>query len=141
DLLKARGTQRTDSPHILAAIRTLNRLELVGETMRYALNRLAVVAPAWLQAHIQPAWCEHSSHRMEHYRFPKADADRQQLATPIGADGFALLQAAYALDTPPEVRDAPAVEVLRQIWVQQYSGSNRPPRWRHEPDVPPAAQL
>jgi hypothetical protein len=27
DLLKTRGTQRTDSTHILAAIRTLNRLE------------------------------------------------------------------------------------------------------------------
>jgi transposase len=34
NLLKARGTQRTDSTHILAAIRMLNRLELVGETMR-----------------------------------------------------------------------------------------------------------
>jgi transposase len=56
DLLPARGTQRTDSPHILAAIRTLNRLELVGETMRYVLNRLAVAAPAWLQAHLPPAW-------------------------------------------------------------------------------------
>jgi transposase len=31
-LLKARGRQRTDSTHVLAAIRTLNRLELVGET-------------------------------------------------------------------------------------------------------------
>src|SRR5512138_1531816 len=96
DLLKARGTQRTDSTHILAAIRTLNRLELVGETMRYALNRLAVAAPAWLRAHMQPAWGERYSHRVENYRFPKADADRQQLATTIGADGFALLQAAYA---------------------------------------------
>jgi transposase len=44
-LLKGRGTQRTDSTHILAAIRALNRLELVGETMRFALNRLAAVAP------------------------------------------------------------------------------------------------
>src|SRR5262249_30448635 len=141
DLLKARGTQRTDSTHILAAIRTLNRLELVGETMRYALNRLASAAPAWLRAHMQPAWGERYSHRVENYRFPKADADRQQLATTIGADGFALLQAAYASEAPPEVRDAPAVEVLRQIWVQQYYGGSHPPRWRHEPDVPPAAQL
>src|SRR3954467_15991448 len=31
-LLKARGPQRTDSTRALAAIRTLNRLELVGET-------------------------------------------------------------------------------------------------------------
>ena len=141
DLLKARGTQRTDSTHILAAIRTLNRLELVGETMRYALNRLAVVAPTWLRAHMQPAWLERYRNRVENYRFPKADAERQQLAATIGADGFALLQAAYGSDAPPDVRDALAVEVLRQIWVQQYYGPDTSPRWRHEPDVPPSAQL
>jgi transposase len=57
-LLKGRGKQRTDSTHILTAIRALNRRELVGETMRFALNRLAVVAPTWLQTHLQPAWLE-----------------------------------------------------------------------------------
>jgi hypothetical protein len=49
-LLKARGRQRTDSTHVLAAIRTLNRLELVGETLRAALNAIAVAAPDWLRA-------------------------------------------------------------------------------------------
>jgi transposase len=48
-LFKARGRQRTDSTHVLAAIRVLNRLELVGETLRHALNSLAVVVPDWLQ--------------------------------------------------------------------------------------------
>jgi transposase len=120
DLLKARGTQRTDSTHILAAIRTLNRLELVGETMRYALNRLAVAAPAWLRAHLHPAWGERYRHRVENYRLPKTDAERQQFAATIGADGFA---------------------VLRHIWVQQYYGPADPPCWRQEPDVPPAALL
>jgi transposase len=33
--IKARGKQRTDSTHVLAAIRTLRRLECVGETMRH----------------------------------------------------------------------------------------------------------
>ena len=47
-LLKTRGRQRTDSTHVLAAIRVLNRLERVGETLRAALNSLAVVAPAWV---------------------------------------------------------------------------------------------
>jgi transposase len=37
-LLTARGRQRTDATHVLAAIRTLNRLELVMETLRAALN-------------------------------------------------------------------------------------------------------
>src|SRR5262245_51074502 len=47
--VKAHGRQRTDSTHVLAAIHVLNRLECVGETLRQALNMLAVVAPAWLQ--------------------------------------------------------------------------------------------
>ena len=55
-LLKARGRQRTDSTHVLAAIRTLNRLEVVGETMRQALNELAVAMPEWLPSIAQPAW-------------------------------------------------------------------------------------
>src|SRR3954453_16195151 len=37
-LLKARGRQRTDATHVLASIRVLNRLELLGETLRAALN-------------------------------------------------------------------------------------------------------
>ena len=48
-LLKARGQQRTDSTRVLASIRALNRLELVGETLRAALNELAVAAPDWLR--------------------------------------------------------------------------------------------
>jgi len=44
-LVKARGKQRTDSTHVLAAVRSLNRLEFVGETMRAALNAVATSAP------------------------------------------------------------------------------------------------
>src|SRR3954454_19667221 len=40
-LLKARGRQRTDSTHVLAAVRAVNRLESVVETLRAALNALA----------------------------------------------------------------------------------------------------
>src|SRR2546423_9209431 len=49
-LLKARGRQRTDATHVLAALRVLNRLECVGEAMRHALNTLAGGGPPWLQA-------------------------------------------------------------------------------------------
>ena len=40
-LLKARGRQRTDSTRVLASIRALDRLELVGETLRAALDEFA----------------------------------------------------------------------------------------------------
>jgi transposase len=114
DLLQARGTQRTDSTHILAAIRTLNRLELVGEAMRYALNRLAVAAPAWLQVHLHPAWGDRYSHRVEHYRLPKTEAERQQLAATIGTDGFILVHAAYAPEAPPKPRQH--ILALPRFW-------------------------
>jgi transposase len=57
-LLKANGRQRADSTSVLAAVRGLNRLVLVRETMKYALESLAVVAPNWLQAHASPEWVE-----------------------------------------------------------------------------------
>ncbi len=53
-LLRQRGKQRTDSTHVLAAVRTMNRLERVGETLRATLNSLAVAAPEWLRAVADP---------------------------------------------------------------------------------------
>ncbi|MBC8162315.1 MAG: transposase [Roseiflexaceae bacterium] len=49
-LLKARGRQRTDATHVLAAVHVLNRLECIGETLRHTLNSLASSAPDWLRA-------------------------------------------------------------------------------------------
>ena len=70
-LVKAKGRQRTDSTHVLAAVRGLNRLERVGETARAALNELAVVAPDWLQALAPPAV---AASRTIAYRRPKRSA-------------------------------------------------------------------
>jgi transposase len=90
---------------------------------------------------MQPAWRERYRTRVENYRWPKADTDRQKLVATMGADGFALLQAVYAPETPAEVRTEPAVEVLRRVWVQQYYGPDHPPRWRQDRDVPPSPRL
>ena len=120
-LLKARGKQRTDSTYVLAAIRELHRLENVGETLRHALNALAVAAPAWLCTQVDPAWGERYGTRIEQYRLPKADAERAALARTIGHDGQALLTLIDADPAlPSEVRNLPAVETLRQVWAQQY---------------------
>jgi transposase len=141
-LLKARGKQRTDSTHVIAAIRTLNRLTGVGETLRHALNGLAALAPSWLQAQITPDWFDRYSRRMEEYHLPKATTDRLALAATIGADGFELLTALYAPSTPGALRDLAAVQILRQVWVQQYYAPEpgRPVRWREEADSPPPPQ-
>lgn len=137
-LVKAGGKQRSDSTHVVAAIRTLNRLTLVGETLRQALNALAAEAPMWLRAHITPAWFDRYSRRMEEYRLPKATTERQALVATIGADGFHLLQALDDSNTPDALRDLPAVAILRQVWQQQYyplqPGGHI--RWRDDADAP-----
>jgi transposase len=72
--LKAHGRQRTDSTHVLGAVKALNQLELVGETLRHALNVLATVAPEWLKPRIQPDWLERYAERIEDSRtiaYPK----------------------------------------------------------------------
>jgi transposase len=100
-LLIARGRQRTDSTHILAAVRALNRMERVGETLRHALNILAEVAPDWLRAHSAPEWYERYGRRMENYRFPKAETERQTFGATIGEDSFALVRAIDAEESAP----------------------------------------
>src|SRR5262249_51150267 len=100
-LLKARGRQRTDSTHVLAAIRVLNRLERVGETLRAALNSLAVVAPAWVQTLAPPEWYDRYGHRVENFQLPKSDAARMAFAAVIRADGPARPHGLYPAPEQP----------------------------------------
>jgi hypothetical protein len=95
-LLKASGRQRTDSTHVLAAVRALNRLELVRETMRYTLDVLAGVAPDWLRSRAAPEWAKRYQRQSDEERLPKGKDAQRELAELIGADGVMLLTAISA---------------------------------------------
>jgi len=138
-LLKARGQQRTDSTHVLAAVRQMNRLERVGETLRAALNALATVVPDWLLGQVTPDWFDRYGPRFEQYRLPKKKAEQEALATEIGADGYHLLSALYET-APTWLQEVPAVETLRQVWVQQYYLHEGQVQWRTAKDSPPSSQ-
>ena len=72
--LKECSRQRTDSTHIVAAVRKLNWVELVGEALYHALDVLAQVAPDWLKAHSQPDWFARYSQRPTGFRLAKSEA-------------------------------------------------------------------
>jgi transposase len=135
-LVKARGKQRTDSTHVLAAIRSLNHLELVGETLRAALNAVARSAPEWLARQNRPDWAERYGARVEQYRLPKGEAARQALGEAIGADGHDLLAALFAETQRFWLCRLPAVERLRIIWIQQFYHDQGRVRWRRPVDQP-----
>lgn len=140
--LKARGRQRTDSTHVLAAVRAINRLVCVGETLRQGLNTLATVAPAWLKPHLESAWIERYERRFDEYRLPKEAKERQQLAEQIGADGYTLRQALFAAPERTALCALPAVRIFHQVWLQQYrmDEASTTVHWRSEEEIPPAAQ-
>lgn len=139
-LLKSRTPQRTDATHVLAAIRTLHRLELVGESMRCALNALAVAAPEWVLAQSEPAWSDRYDHPFESRRLPQSETQRGALAHTIGADGVRLLSALYAPEAPSWLREVPAVQTLRQVWVEQFYREGEALRLRRAEELPPAGQ-
>jgi transposase len=139
-LLKARSRQRTDSTHVLAATRDLNRLELVGETLRAALNAVAAVAPAWLRAQAPPEWFDRYAARVEETRLPKGQEARYAHAECIGSDGYHLLEALRRDGESAWLWQLPAVEILRRVWLTQFYYEGDRVRWRTAADLAPAGQ-
>ncbi|NIY69274.1 transposase IS4 family protein [Streptomyces malaysiensis] len=138
-LLERGGPVRTDSTHVLAAVRTLNRLELIGETVRAALNALAVAAPRWLAGWMPPDWAERYGHRVENYRLPQKAAERAAYVQKVGADGAVVLAMATSTDTPGWLAQVEAVTVLRKVWQQQFeTAADGTLRWREAKELPPS---
>lgn len=138
-LLKAGGRQRTDATHVLAVVRDLNRLQFVTESLRAALNALAAAAPDWLAAHLEPEWFDRYCARSEDSRFPTRWSARAAHADQVGADGMVVLRAVTAAEAPSWLRQLPAVDLLRQIWVQQYQYTEDGLCWRDKKNLPPAS--
>lgn len=150
-LVKARGQQRTDSTHVVAAVRLMHRLELVGETLRAALNDLAVQAPEWLRTVAPADWYERYQRRCEQGRLPKGKEARESYARTVGEDGFQLLDALTAPATPAQLRKLSSVKTLQVIWEQQYERLRTPKssggssgrssvRWKEVKELPRAAE-
>jgi transposase len=140
-LLKHRGHQRTDSTHIVAAVRSLNRLEIVGETLHAALNTLAQVAPTWLRDHVTAEWFLRYGTSFSDDQQPQGKGERQTLAETIGRDGHHLLTEIYRDTAPASLRAVAAVETLRQVWVQQCSMEAGEVQWRDIKDCPPSSVM
>jgi len=122
--LKVRGRARTDSTHVLGALRVLSKWERTAETMRAALNALASVEPEWLQEHADPEWFGRYGRRIEDQRLPKGKEARSEYLKTVGADGMRLLGQLDAPHAPQVLKGLSEVDVLRQVWGQYYETSD-----------------
>jgi transposase len=120
-LVGAGGKARTDSTHVISAVRDLNRLELAGESVRACVEALVVVAPGWLSAVIDVAdWGRRYGARVDTWRLPTSKTKRAELVAAYGSDAVVLLRAVHADTARPWLGELPAVEVLRRVLVQNY---------------------
>jgi transposase len=113
--IQARSTQRTDATHVLAAIRTLHRLECVLEAMHWVLNQVSDVAPAWVQQHVPLEWYPLYGLRSDQACLPKDASTREALARQVGADGYQLLEWGHLPESPPGVCELPAADLAATI--------------------------
>jgi transposase len=121
--------------------------------MRYVLNALAADEPDWLGRVLsdpaQAGWENRYGHRLDEGRLPRDKGERQALAEQMGRDGLVIWQAAWAgsasaapsISEGDGVRKHVAVEVLRQVWLQQFKMSGDRLVWRERDEIPPGAAL
>lgn len=135
-----RGKQRTDSTHVLGALRLLSKWEQAAETMRAALNALVAAEPEWLTEHADPEWFERYARRIEDQRLPKGKEAREEFLKTVGADGERLLAHLEAPYTPQSLKELAEVQILRQIWEQHYEISDGEIRVLDPKEMPEGAR-
>jgi transposase len=108
--------------------------------MVYVENVLSEVAPEWILAHVPAEWVERYGKRLEEERLPKEEQERRQYANQVGVDGWMLLDALEAVDTPDWMKTLPAITTLRTMWEQKFEAREQGGQWRAELALP-AAQL
>jgi hypothetical protein len=116
----------------------------LAESLRAALNELAVVAPEWLREIAPPAWYERYGRRVEDSRLPRSKPEREAYAQAVGADGFLLLDQLQSPEVPVGLRALPQVDVLRRVWGRHFArregAAGGAVRLRPEGELPPAAE-
>jgi transposase len=140
---KTSAKQRTDSTHVLARIRAMNRLECVIETMRFTLNRLSILLPDWLARHLQPEWAERYGSRADDFRLPHGKQKRLTYAHQIGHDGFLLMERIEADEQAALLWQLPSVDILRRVWIQQFRILDEKviSSTENQGELPPSAQM
>lgn len=135
--IRSTSKVRTDSTHILARVRRLNQLELVGETLRATLDALSQAEPAWVLERLPHEWGMRYGLLINERRLPKGETERERWASQVGADGFFLLQLLQDPATSPSLLQLPEVHILQTVWQQCYQRDEQGRvKWRDGPRPP-----
>lgn len=142
-LVRSGGRARTDSTHVIAAVRSLSRIEMVGETLRAALEEIARISPAWVVPLLAPGWDERYGRKVEVSRLVGRGGKKttaENLAAQFGADGRKLLDAIDADRAARWMNELPQVQLLRAVWDQHFESGGETLTLKLAADLAPAAE-
>jgi transposase len=142
-LVRSGGRARTDSTHVIALVRTLSRIEMVGETLRAALEEIARISPAWVVPLLEPGWDERYGRKVETSRLVGRGSKKitaEKLAAQFGADGRTLLAAIDADRAAGWINRLPQVQLLRLVWEQQFEARAEVLVLKPAADLAPSAE-
>jgi len=115
--LKKRGSQRTDSTHVLAVVRQLSRLENLSEGLRMALKGVEEADAAFYQAKLPALYREHWSKPLNDYQ--RTDAERKAALERVGQDIHWLL--GFLKTNRESFLRFPELQVLQTLFSQHFT--------------------
>jgi transposase len=116
NLIRVGANHRTDSTHILGAVRQLSRLELIWETLRLTMSELISTDARWVVRFLPATFVEEHSQRRSDYRL----SDTQLVAAmqQAGADGFWLVEQVESLGS--HLQAGSAFTLLKRVLDEQF---------------------
>jgi transposase len=116
-LVPKRGKQRLDSTHVLGLVARLSKLECIRETLRLALEELAINLP---ESRRPEFWCEFWERYVESkLDYKSSEVVLKQKQIQAGEDAWRLLR--WLEDLPGAVRNGRQVELLRRVFGEYYT--------------------
>ena len=85
-------------------------------------------------------WVERYGERLDEYRLPKEKGEREALVNLIGQDGQYLLECIEKESVLRWLKEIPAVQILKQVWEQQYKIEAGQIRHRELKEMPPVRE-
>ena len=92
-----------------------------------------------MRGDIPSEWGDRYGKRVDEWRLPEKEKDREIYIQMVGQDGAALLDDVWFEEAPGWMRSLPAVETLRRMWLQHFMVAEGAALLRPSEDLPPSS--